>query len=367
LDFNLDEDQRELQELATALLEREATTERLEAHEKGGAPYDLGTWKALAQAGLLGVCLPEAAGGAGLGAVELAVLLQAVGAHVAPVPVFAALALGAPPIARHGTPEQRELLGPLADGETVLTAAPREPGTGELSTTARRDGDSYVLDGVKTFVPYADQASYILVPARTEQGVGVFLVEPAAVTLTPQPAATGEPLSRLALDGVRVRANALLGAAADGAAHRTLTRYATAGAVATVSGVVDGALRLTTDYVKAREQFGRALAQFQAVTMQIGDVYIAKRALDVAMWAGAWRLAETTGEAPGEVDEVLAIASYNACDPVVRALYTCQHLHGGIGLDVTYPLHRFFAWAKHYGHLLGGPEAQLDTIGDLLK
>jgi 3-oxocholest-4-en-26-oyl-CoA dehydrogenase beta subunit len=380
LDFNLDEDQRELQGLAADLLGREATAERLEAHEKSGAPYDLATWKALAQTGLLGVCLPEAAGGAGLGAVELAVLLQAVGAHVAPVPVFASLALGALPIARHGTPAQQTLLAPLADGETVLTGAAREPGAGEkpgageLGTTARRDGDSYVLDGVKTFVPYADQASYILVPARTDdQGVGVFLVEPAAVSLTPQPAATGEPMSRIALEGLRVGADALLGGTADGTAHQTLGRYAVAGAVATVSGVVDAALRLTTDYVKTREQFGRALAQFQAVTMQIGDVYIAKRALDVAMWAGVWRLAEVEGEsAPpigrseDDVDEVLGIAAYNACDPVARALYTCQHLHGGIGLDVTYPLHRFFAWTKHHGHLLGGAEARLDTIGDLL-
>jgi alkylation response protein AidB-like acyl-CoA dehydrogenase len=197
-------------------------------------------------------------------------------------------------------------------------------------------------------------------------GVGVFLVEPAAVALSPHPAATGEPMSRVALDGVRVGAEALLGgpdpAAADGAAHRTLTRFARAGAVATASGVIEGALKLTTEYVKTREQFGRALAQFQAVTMQIGDAYIAKRALDVAMWAGVWRL----DELPDEADEVLAIASYNACGPVLQALYTCQHLHGGIGLDVTYPLHRFFAWGKHYGHLLGGAEAQLDAIGDLV-
>jgi alkylation response protein AidB-like acyl-CoA dehydrogenase len=67
------------------------------------------------------------------------------------------------------------------------------------------------------------------------------------------------------------------------------------------------------------------------------------------------------------VDEVLTIAAYNACDPAMKALYTCQHLHGGIGLDVTYPLHRYFAWAKHYGHLLGGAEAQLDALGSLVE
>ncbi|MBC6462038.1 acyl-CoA/acyl-ACP dehydrogenase [Actinomadura sp. HBU206391] len=364
MSFDLDEDQRELQGLAAGLLDRETTGDRLEALEKNGAAFDRELWTSLARSGLLGVCLPESVGGAGLGAVELAVVLREIGSHVAPVPAFAALALAAVPIARHGTAGQRELLAPLVAGETVLTGAVREPGAGEPATTARRDGGSYVLDGVKTFVPYADVASHILVPARTESGVGVFLVEPGAAALTPHPSATGEPMSRVRLDGVRVGADALLGDpdAQPGSAYRTLIRFARAGATATVSGVIAAALELTTEYVKTREQFGRKLAQFQAVTMQIGDAYIAKRSLDVAMWAGAWRLDASAEEA----DEVLTVASYNACDPVLKALYTCQHLHGGIGLDVTYPLHRFFAWGKHYAHLLGGAEAQLDTLGTLI-
>jgi alkylation response protein AidB-like acyl-CoA dehydrogenase len=358
VDFELDEEQRELQGLAARLLSREVSAERLAAHEGGGTAYDTRTWQALARAGLLGACLPAAAGGAGLGATGLAVVLREVGAHVAPVPVYASLALGAMPIACHGTPEQRTLLPALAAGDAVLTGAPREPGTGGVRTTARRAGDSYVLDGVKTFVPYAAAASHILVPARTADGVAVFLVETAAAELSPHPAATGEPMSRVALNGVRVGPDAVLG----GGAWDTLRRYACAGAVATVSGAVGRALELTAEHVKTREQFGRVLAAFQAVTMQIGDVYIAKRALDVAMWAGVWRLAESRPD----VDEVLAIAAYNACDPALKALYTCQHLHGGIGLDVTYPLHRYFAWGKHYAHLLGGAEAQLDAIGEAI-
>jgi alkylation response protein AidB-like acyl-CoA dehydrogenase len=354
VDFELDEEQRELQGLTAGLLSREVTAERLAAHEESGAAYDTRTWQALAEAGLLGACLPAAAGGAGLGAAGLAVVLREIGAHVAPVPAYASLALGAMTIARHGTPEQRALLPALAAGDVVLTGAPREPGTGEVRTTARRTGDAYVLDGVKTFVPYAAAASHILVPAHTGRRVAVFLVETAAAELSPHPAATGEPMSRVALHGVRAGPETVLG---DGA-WDTLRRFACAGAVATVSGVAGRALELTTAHVRTREQFGRVLAAFQAVTMQIGDVYIAKRALDVAMWAGVWRLAERRPD----VDEVLAIAAYNACDPVLKALYTCQHLHGGLGLDVTYPLHRYFAWGKHYAHLLGGAEAQLDAI-----
>ncbi|MBW8484379.1 acyl-CoA dehydrogenase family protein [Actinomadura parmotrematis] len=359
MDFDLDETQRDLQGLAADLLGREAAVQRLESFEKTGAPYDAAIWKALGQAGLLGAVLPERAGGAGLGPVERTVILREIGAHVAPVPAYAALALAAPAIAAHGTDAQIDLLAPLTEGEAILTGAYREVGpAGAVAATATPDGDGHVLDGVKTFVPYAREASRILVPARTGDGVGVFLVEPAAVTITDQPSATTEPLSRIELRGVRVGADALLG---DGA-WDTLRRSAVAGAVALSSGVIEGALKLTTEYVKTREQFDRALAQFQAVTMNIGDVYIAKRALDVAVWAGTWRLAEGAPDA----DEVLAIASYNAAGPVVEALYTCQHLHGGIGLDVTYPLHRYFAWGKQAGHLLGGAEQQLDILGSLV-
>jgi alkylation response protein AidB-like acyl-CoA dehydrogenase len=357
MDFDLDENAQELQRLAAGLLDREASPARLEAHERSGDPYDDRLWKTLGDAGLLGACLPEDLGGAGLGAVELAVLLREIGAHAAPVPAYAALTAGVT-LARHGAGDLRADLAALAEGTMVLTAAVREPDAG-LATTATRDGDAYVITGVKTFVPYAEQAARVLVPARLQDGgVGVFALEPGQVALTPHPAATGEPMSRLSLDGVRAGAGTLLGAGA----YETLTGHATAGAVATASGALDAALRITTEHVRSREQFGRALAEFQAVTMQVGDVYIAKRALDVALWAGVWRLAEGHDDAA----EVLAVAAWAACEGALKALYTCQHLHGGLGLDVTYPLHRHFAWAKHYAHVLGGAEAQLEAIGALV-
>ncbi|MEV5568900.1 acyl-CoA dehydrogenase family protein [Spirillospora sp. NPDC052269] len=353
MEFDLDEAQRELRSLAADLLGREAAPQRLEAFEKTGAAYDPAIWKALAQAGLLGVVVPEGQDGAGLGPVELTVLLREVGAHVAPVPAYATLALAALPIALTGTGGHKELLAGVASGETVLTGAYREVGpSGTVETTARGGR----LTGTKTYVPYADEASHLLVPARTDDGtVRVYVVERSEAAIAPQPSATSEPLSRVELDGAH-------GTPLGEGGWDAFRRSAVTGAVAISSGVIEGALKLTTEYVKTREQFDRTLAQFQAVTMQIGDVYIAKRALDVAVWAGAWRFA--TGA--DDTDTDLAIAAYNASDSVVKALYTCQHLHGGIGLDVTYPLHRYFAWAKQTGHLLGGAEDQLDTLGALV-
>ncbi|MER5322133.1 acyl-CoA dehydrogenase family protein [Streptosporangium roseum] len=361
MDFNLDETQSDLRDLAAELLGREVTSSRLEAHEASGAPYDAKLWRSLAQAGLLGACLPEEAGGAGLGPVGLAVVLREIGAHVAPVPVQQSL-VTALAIARYGSREQREALAPLTEGDLVLASALREPGRdlgAAPAATAREEGGGWVLHGRKSTVSYAAQASKVLVPATTDEGVGLFLVAPEAMTVRAEPVSTGEPAATLTLDGAPGEPVG----ARDGEAFAGLRRLALAGIVAVSSGVLAGALALTTEYIRTRRQFDRALAEFQAVTVQIADVYIAGRALDVAVWSGAWRLAEGSAE---EAETDLAVAALTVTDPVLKALYTCQHLHGGIGLDVTYPLHRYFAWGKHHAHLLGGVEARLDTIGALV-
>ncbi|WP_214409477.1 acyl-CoA dehydrogenase family protein [Sphaerisporangium fuscum] len=361
MDFTLDETQAELKELAAGLFGREASQERLAEHDRSGRPYDAELWRAAARAGLVGACLPEEAGGAGLGAVGMAVVLREAGAHVVPVPLQDSLVAGLT-IARYGTAGQRERLGRLAEGGIVLTAAPLEPGR-DLGaaplTTARESGGAWLLSGRKSMVAYAAESEAVLVPASTEQGVGLFLVRPEAAAPQPVPTATGEPAAVLTLDGTPGEPVG----EPDGAAFGTLRLLALAALTASASGVLAGALELTTEYIRTRRQFDRALAKFQAVTMQIADVYIAGRALDVAVWSGAWRIDQGLDE---EADLDLAVAAHTVTDAALVALYTCQHLHGGIGLDMTYPLHRYFAWGKHRAHLLGGVEARLDTLGALV-
>ncbi|MFC7101729.1 acyl-CoA dehydrogenase family protein [Nonomuraea rubra] len=203
-----------------------------------------------------------------------------------------------------------------------------------------------MLSGRKVSVPYP--SAEVLVTADE----GLFLVrEPATAA---EYTSTGEPAATIVLDGTPAERVAGQEAVTD--ARRILM----AAVAAQASGVLAGALELTTAYIKQRKQFGRALAEFQAVTMQIADVYIAARALDVAMWSAVWRLGEGL-----PADEDLALAAYHVSE-ASRALYTCQHLHGGLGLDVTYPLHRYFAQARHLSQLLGGADAQLDLIGALV-
>ncbi|MEU7862005.1 acyl-CoA dehydrogenase family protein [Nonomuraea sp. NPDC049141] len=351
MDFNLDDTQQDLRILAADLLGKEATSERLEAHEKSGLPYDERLWQALSQAELMSVCVPEDAGGAGLGPVELAVVLREVGARAAPVPALATL-VSTLALARYGQtvgtspePEQQS-------ADSVGTVALREPGRALADpplTTAERDGDGWVLTGRKVGVPYGSEAAYVLVTADE----GVF-VATGSWTAQPEFASNGEALATVVFD--RTPAERLAGPEAVAG----LRQLFTAAVAAQASGVLAGALKLTTEYIKSRKQFGRALAEFQAVTVQIADVYIATRALDVAVWSGAWLLAN---DLPAEED--LAVAAFHVSE-AFTALYTCQHLHGGLGLDVTYPLHRYFAHAKHLTHLLGGADAQLDLIGALV-
>jgi hypothetical protein len=125
-------------------------------------------------------------------------------------------------------------------------------------------------------------------------------------------------------------------------------------------GVLAGALELTADHLRTREQFGRPLATFQAVAQQVADVYLASRTVHLASLAACWRLDAPAVE--GGADDDLLVAGYWLAEHALPALQTCQHLHGGLGMDVSYPLHRHFAWATDLARFVGGVEHRLEAI-----
>jgi alkylation response protein AidB-like acyl-CoA dehydrogenase len=302
MDFTLSERQQAVADLAADLL--------------GAAD----PWKELARAGLLDVSPPD-----GLGVLEVAVLLTEIGRRAPSMKALATLMTGALPLLRWGRPDLRsDVLRALASGELLLTAALREPPT--HPATAITDGR---ITGLKTGVPYAGQSHLLLVPART----GVALVRPGAegVSLTRTPSSSGEPEYALELD--RAPVEGMLGGAD---CVRDLHQLAVAGACALIDGAVAGALALTRDHVASREQFGRPLATFQAVSQQIADTYIASRTMHLATLSACWRLAEGR-DAAADLD----VAGYWCAEQAPEAVRLCHHLHGGIGMDVTYPLHRF--------------------------
>lgn len=368
MDFSFSEEQDDLKGLAEQVLQGEVTIERLKEVEGGGENFDRELWKKLAEAGVLGIAVPEAHGGGGLGFLEVALVLEQVGRTVAPIPYYATTVLGALPIAKFGSDElQAAVLPGVASGDTILTAALVELGADPLhpTTTATPDGDGFVLDGVKDCVPAGPIADKVLVSASTPDGkVVVALIDADAkgVSSERQDTTNHHPEARLTLSGVKVGAGDLVGTADNGAEVLAWTvDRATAALCAVAVGICEEALRMTAEYTKTREQFERPIATFQAVGQRAADAYIDTEAVRLTAWQAIWRLAE---ELPAAAE--VAVAKFWAAEGGQRVVHAAQHLHGGMGVDRDYPLHRYFLWAKVIELTLGGTTPQLLKLGKIL-
>jgi alkylation response protein AidB-like acyl-CoA dehydrogenase len=369
VDFGWSDEQVEIAGLAQRILEDKVTVALLRDVEAEGERFDRPLWEALAEAGLLGVAIPADLGGSGLGIIEQCLVLEQVGRTVAPVPVLASIVMGALPIAEFGSDEQRARWVPAAvEGRAILTAALVEPANRrpeEPTTVAARDGDGWQLTGVKTCVPAGTLADAIVVPVRFEDGgVGAFVVEAGAegLTVEAQRVTNRDLEAQLTLDGVAVRASDLLGGPERGPEVLAwIVERATIGLCAQVAGIVGRALEMTAAYTKERVQFDRPIATFQAVGQRAADAYIDVEATRLVLWQAAWRLAEGL-PASSEVE----VAKFWAAEAAHRVGHTAVHLHGGTGVDVDHPIHRYFIAAKELEFTLGGATDQLLRIGATL-
>jgi alkylation response protein AidB-like acyl-CoA dehydrogenase len=271
------------------------------------------------------------------------------------------------PVAQFGTDAQRKRLLPdVIAGTATLTLALYEPNDVAVpavpSTQATPSGDGWRLDGEKSLVVGADRALAILVPARTgESASSVFVVSPGApgVGLERETAVTGEPQWTVRLDGVEVAGDAVLGGLHEGA---EIVAWATdrllAAICATQTGVCEEALAITARYVSEREQFGSKLGTFQAVGQRVADAYIDTEAIRLTALQAVWRLSEGL-----DAHDELMTAKFWAADGAQRVVHAAQHLHGGIGVDLDYPIHRYFRWAKVLELTLGGASPSLLRLG----
>jgi 3-oxo-4-pregnene-20-carboxyl-CoA dehydrogenase beta subunit len=306
-------------------------------------------WAALAQAGLLGLGVPEEHGGDGLGLLEVGVLLREAGSRARHLPLWETLVCGGLVLTAHGTDAQRkELLPGIASGEVLLSPALREVGRGigQPPTTTYAEGR---VSGRKIAVTYAADATRLLVTALDGDRPVVALVDPRGpgVELQVSPSSARIERHTVVLDGAPAD---LL----EGEAAQALVDHAVAGLCLLGAGALAGARDLTAGYVKGRTQFGRTLAEFQAVAMQVADVYIAARTTDLAADNATWRVA-----AGLDAGDDLAVAAYWLCQEGPRALRTCHHLHGGMGVDETYPLHHYFSLVTDLVHDLDVAAAQV--------
>jgi alkylation response protein AidB-like acyl-CoA dehydrogenase len=299
--------------------------------------------------------------------VAAGIVAEEAGRTAAAVPYVASAVLGAGPIAEFGDgDQQRRWLVPMVAGDLVLSAALVEQGADPFAphTTATREGEGWRLDGTKSFVPAGMVADAIVVSARGDEGIGLFVIDPTApgVSRRPQEATSRQIEAELELTGVVVGAGDVLVTGPAGAdALRWLLEHAEAALCMCVAGACDAAVKLTAQYTTTREQFGKPIATFQAVGQRAADAYIDAEAVRLTAWQAVWRLAEGL-PATSEV----AVAKYWADEGAQRVVHAAQHLHGGMGVDRDYPLHRYYLLTKHLALSLGGATASLLRLGDVL-
>jgi alkylation response protein AidB-like acyl-CoA dehydrogenase len=241
-----------------------------------------------------------------------------------------------------------------------LTAGLSEPDNSDPTaprTTARRDRDVWRLDGTKLLVPAAQLADAVVVAAGTDDGPALFVVDADAdgVDVAPVRTTNGEPHADIALTGA---VGQRLGSDVGVGAVQALYTRALIGLCAIQVGVAERALRIAASYTSEREQFGRPIGSFQAVQQRMADAFIDVEAIRWTTWHAAWLVAEGR-----PADRAAAIAKFWAAEAGARVTATAQQVHGGMGIDVTYPVSRYFLWAKQIELALGSAPQQLVRLG----
>jgi acyl-CoA dehydrogenase len=346
VNLDLSDDQRQLADLAAEIFAGHADAERISRVEQSDDPMDRELWGALATAGLLGVGVPEKYDGLELGAVGLALVCEQLGRVVAPVPVVSTCAAALAISAAGSASQQERWLPAVADGSLVIAvAAPQSV------LDPRVDGDRLTTTVVG--LPWAPAADLLVVPA----GDRLWALHRGAIDGHAEAGLTtaSEPALTVTLD--EVTAEPIGG---PGASLLLQHHWRTALA-ATQAGVADGAVRLTADYTSQREQFGKPLATFQGVALKAADAYLDSVAIRSTALQAAWTI--DSGSDPSL--SVLS-AAWWAAEAGQHCVHLTQHLHGGMGADVTYPVHRFFLWGKQIELLLGGASALLAELGEAL-
>lgn len=368
MDFAFTPDQVLLKNSARAFLDEHCkpSAVRLLWEDRRGESEAM--WKDMAQLGWLGLSLPEEHGGSGLGMVETAVLLEELGRAAYPGPYWPT-ALVAFAVAAAGTDEQKKRWLPAiatgdARGTVALLDTDLDWNPQSVATRADRTGAGWALTGLKRYVAWGHVASVLLVPARTAEGVSLFLVDPSASGLSWTPMMNMDPgtrLADLALDRVPVRAEDLLGAPGSGVPQlRRLLGRAGVGAAAEMLGAARRCLDMAVSYAKVREQFGQPIGSFQAIRHKCADMLLETENSHSAVYYAAWALdagAEDAETAASIAKAYVGDASRKVCGEAIQ-------VHGGIGFTWEYDLQIYFKRAKALEAQYGDAEYHRELILD---
>ena len=349
MDFDFSEEQQAISDLTRQIFVDKVTHERLREMEENNVSLDRELWRTLAESGIIGAAISETYGGSGLGFLSITAVLEEVGEFAAPVPVLETIVMGALAIQEFGTdPQRSSLLPEVVAGELVITAG--------LVAGEQVLVDSGQLSGQIDFISYGLEADIILVPS--EDGIYLVQTDQEGVTRTGLETTTGNFQASVTLDGV---SGDRLGSDSAEKILEWIRLRVDSGICSILSGVCKASLNLAAEYTKIRHQFDRPIATFQAVSQRTGDAYIDTEAVRLTSRQAAWRI-----DAGRPAAEKTAIARWWAAEAGFRVVHASTHLHGGVGVDRDYPLHRFFLLARQLELTLGNSEEQLSLLGDLV-
>jgi alkylation response protein AidB-like acyl-CoA dehydrogenase len=366
MDFDFSDEQRMLHDVAREFFSEQCPPVHARAMMTDPLGYDRGIYRRLADIGLLGLPFPETYGGAGLGMVEQALVLEEMGRAAYPGPYVASIVLAGTAVLASGDKRaMARYLPGLATGELTATFAFLEDnldwGTGAVTLHAEPDGDGYRLSGVKRFVPFGHAVDTIVVAARTgagddEAGITLFAVPRQTAGLTVEENVTldlDSKVSTLHFDNVRVAASDVIGTpgAAWPAVAATLQRAALA-ACAEMLGATRKSLEMSVDYARVREQFGQPIGSFQAIKHRCAEMLELVENAHSATYYAAWALDA------GAPDALLAtsVAKSTVNEAARRVCGEAIQVHGGIGFTWEYDLHLYWKRAKHLEPLYGNTD-----------
>ena len=357
MDFSTTEAAQDLGGLVNTIVDAVCTPEHQRKLDGPDQRFDRELWGKLVDADILSTAAPESLGGGGFGVLEEVAVLAGLGRQLAAVPYLESVVLAAGALARFGSAELQQQWGvPAVSGEKILTVAlDGEMGDGPVQ--AVNSGEGYRLSGTRTQIGYGPVADGFLVPAETDSGTAVFLVaasDPGVSVSALETTGLGS-IGHLRLDGVELDRQRIVGGEDVVSWIATLDVL---GRTAFQLGVLDRGLQLTAEYARTREQFDRPIGSFQAVGQRLADGYIDVKGLRLTLTQAAWRLSE---DLPADTE--VATAAFWAADAGHRVAHTIVHVHGGVGIDIDHPVHRYFLAAKQTEFALGGATGQLLKIG----
>ncbi len=372
MDLGLTEAQQMLRNSAREFLEAECTEAFVRAMEEDERGYTPESWQKIAENGWLGLIFPEEYGGAGLEFLDLCILLEETGGAMLPGPFFSTVVLGGMTILDAGSDDQKQQYLPgIAEGQVIATLALTEPDVrwdaAGVRATAEPDGDGFVINGAKLFVPNAHVSDYLVVAARTgeaDEDVSLFIL-PAntpGVSQTLLKTIASDRQSEVAFENVHVPRSALLGELNGG--WPTIARVLQWGAVAKCAEMVGNGqkvLDMTVEFVKQRIQFGRPIGSFQAIQHHCANMATDVEGSRYITSQAAWRLSEGL---PAENE--VAMAKAWVSDAVRRVCATGHQCHGAIGFTKEHSMQLYSRRAKAAELAFGDSREHLERVAEAI-